>query len=532
MRSNNYTYYRYTLLFLLFFLTNSVSAQQIIYLKNPSLDPQTPGTSIIADKWDSDAPYPVVGPDFTRDADIPASDGRYFIELYSLYDRNSYSTPPGQIEFWSHSIGQQLDETLYTGRTYSLSFDLKTSTSDPYPNLNRPFYGSMVIMGSRAKGAPETQVYASGKFSHADWKQYEAVFTPTSDINYIRITSVSLDGDTANVVTDIDNLSPISETLEVVVTTGKSCPGAATGFARAEIPNPIDTYTYLWMPGNYTTSVVTGLAAGTYKLTIRGATGSTAIRDVTVAAYDIAATATVTGISCYGKTDGAIAIAATGGQSPYTYQLDDGPVTGTGNYSELSRGQYNIKVTDQLCSIDVQVTMPEPEQLNIQAVQTKPVTCNNAANGQIVLTATGGTAPYTYEVHSGTSQADSIIGKLDEGSYQYTVTDRHNCSVSGVAVITREWSNCGVYVPTAFSPNGDGMNDIFRVKLQDDVTAYYIAVYGRWGELVYESRDPYAVWDGRFKETPLPAGTYVWTVTYTDSKNQQLQQKGTLVLVR
>lgn len=531
MRGNRYKRYIYALQFIFLLVVSTSHAQQVIPLKNPSLDPKTPGTSVIADKWDSDMPYPVVGPDFAWDSSKPASEGRYFIELWGLYSRNSYSNPPGKIEFWSHSIGQQLDEPLYTGRTYELSFDLKTIDYNPYPGINSRYYGSMVIMGSRAKGGPEQRLYASGKFYHADWKRYTAVFTPPVDINYIRITAVSADGDTANVTTDIDNLSAISETMNYVLTTGASCPEAATGFVRVTIPDPVDTYTYLWTPGNYTTNEVNGLSAGTYHLTLRGASGSVATKDVIVPEYDMALTQHVTPISCYGRADAAIEISANTGQTPYSYQLNNSTASAAGVFNNLPAGSYTITIADQQCAMDVNIDIVEPPALTLENIQTKSVTCNSATDGQLILTATGGTMPYKYGVQSGMAQADSIIRKLDAGTYQYIVTDNHGCLISGEAVITREWRACAVFVPTAFSPNGDGRNDVFRVRLQDNITDYRLAVYGRWGQLVYESRDPVASWNGRYKEAALPAGSYVWTITYTDSKNQLIQQQGALMLV-
>lgn len=531
MRGNKYTRYIYALQFLLLLVVSTSHAQQVIPLKNPSLDPKTPGTTVIADKWDSDMPYPIVGPDYAWNSSTPASDGKYFIELWGLYSRNTYSNPPGKVEFWSHSIGQQLDEPLYTNRTYELSFDLKTIDYNPYPGINSRYYGCMAIMGSATKGGPEQRLYISEKFYHADWKRYRAVFTPSSDINYIRITAVSADGDTANVTTDIDNLSTINETMDYVLETGASCPGEATGFVRVTIPNPVDTYTYLWMPGNYTTSEVNGLSAGTYHLMLKGASGSVVNKDVVVAAYDMALTQQVTPVSCYGRTDAAIEIRSNSGQTPYSYQLDDGAVNATGLFDNLAAGNYMLTVTDRQCAATINIAIAEPTPLTVENEQTRNVTCNSASDGQIILTPAGGTAPYTYSVQSGSAQQDSIIRKLDAGTYQYIVTDSHNCSVSGEAVIIRESRECAVFVPTAFSPNGDGKNDVFRVRLQDNISDYRLAVYGRWGQLVYESRDAGASWNGRYKEAALPAGTYVWTMTYTDNKNQLIQQQGTLMLV-
>jgi gliding motility-associated-like protein len=90
------------------------------------------------------------------------------------------------------------------------------------------------------------------------------------------------------------------------------------------------------------------------------------------------------------------------------------------------------------------------------------------------------------------------------------------------------------YVPTAFTPNGDGMNDYFKpLGSFHDVKAYHLEVFNRWGERIYQT-DNYQSkgWDGTYNGTPSPEGAYVYVVTYTSADNQEYEKRGTVALTR
>jgi len=100
------------------------------------------------------------------------------------------------------------------------------------------------------------------------------------------------------------------------------------------------------------------------------------------------------------------------------------------------------------------------------------------------------------------------------------------------------WSNeiCfffqpNVYVPTAFTPNSDGTNDGFHpvsVAVQD----YSLAVYNRWGQLVFQTTDQNASWDGSYGGAPSPSGIYMYMVTFTDFQSRSYKKNGTVQLMR
>ncbi|MEP7166242.1 MAG: T9SS type B sorting domain-containing protein, partial [Ferruginibacter sp.] len=88
------------------------------------------------------------------------------------------------------------------------------------------------------------------------------------------------------------------------------------------------------------------------------------------------------------------------------------------------------------------------------------------------------------------------------------------------------------YVPTAFTPNGDGLNDIFRPTSVGISSLEYFRVYNRYGELLYETSEITKGWDGRYKGVNQNIGTYVWAIRGVDRKGELKTMKGYVVLIR
>lgn len=91
--------------------------------------------------------------------------------------------------------------------------------------------------------------------------------------------------------------------------------------------------------------------------------------------------------------------------------------------------------------------------------------------------------------------------------------------------------DCDVKLPTAFSPNGDGNNDILYVK-DIKVTNIQIEIFNRWGQVVYESKQISQGWDGTFKDVPLNSEVFVYYIRATCSDNKTIERKGTVSLIR
>ncbi len=114
--------------------------------------------------------------------------------------------------------------------------------------------------------------------------------------------------------------------------------------------------------------------------------------------------------------------------------------------------------------------------------------------------------------------------------YQLLVTNRFGCTRSDSFEI-KYYKGPAIYVPTAFTPNGDGRNDLLRPTLVG-MLGFQFRVFNRWGNLVYQTSQFRAGWDGNFRGRPAPPGTYVWEINTTDENHKPIQQEGTVLLLR
>ena len=86
-------------------------------------------------------------------------------------------------------------------------------------------------------------------------------------------------------------------------------------------------------------------------------------------------------------------------------------------------------------------------------------------------------------------------------------------------------------VPTAFSPNGDGKNDVFKVSNLTFQRIMEFRVFNRWGQEIFNSNTN-AGWDGKLNGTPLPVGVFVWVCHYQFPNEMKQHQTGTVTLIR
>ncbi|HLG40159.1 MAG TPA: gliding motility-associated C-terminal domain-containing protein, partial [Chitinophagaceae bacterium] len=103
----------------------------------------------------------------------------------------------------------------------------------------------------------------------------------------------------------------------------------------------------------------------------------------------------------------------------------------------------------------------------------------------------------------------------------YRVSVANYCGSTNDTVIVSE-GVCKLYVPSAFTPNNDGLNDIFRANYGENVTVFEMKIYNRWGQMIFGSNDINEGWDGTFKGKEQPAGTYIWVIEYKEINNSNV----------
>ncbi len=134
----------------------------------------------------------------------------------------------------------------------------------------------------------------------------------------------------------------------------------------------------------------------------------------------------------------------------------------------------------------------------------------------------------TYLWQDGSVQSHLTVRQ--PGSYSVTVTD--SCgSASAQTTITQ--GTCEIYFPSAFTPNNDGINDVFRILNAPNLSTCDLIVYNRWGQKIFETNDYNKGWDGSVKGQSSEPGVYAWFCKFKKSgSNSIIEMKGTVVLLK
>jgi gliding motility-associated-like protein len=115
----------------------------------------------------------------------------------------------------------------------------------------------------------------------------------------------------------------------------------------------------------------------------------------------------------------------------------------------------------------------------------------------------------------------------------YTVTTSNDCGTFRDSVyITQMNCNCQAFIPNAFSPNGDLLNDVFRVDIPCAYSDFLIQIFDRWGNRVFSGLSTEAVWDGLQNGRPCDVGTYFYYLRYQGVRGERFEKKGDLALIR
>ena len=390
------------------------------------------------------------------------------------------------------------------------------------------------------------------------------------------------------------------------------------------VQNANDTLFYDWGPNanNQTTAQATGLAAGTYTVTVTDEEGCVAENEVTIGAPEaLEADFTTTDNECFSDFDGTITTEVTGGAGGYEFFWNTNATAA--DLNDLPGGTYFVTIVDDNgCQLFDSVEVVSPEALELEITPTDPI-CSGDENGMIDIEVGGGTPPFRFSLDNETYVGSNRLIGLESGEYLVYVEDGNGClqidtatlsepddisvdihyegeptrdilidlgdvadllgvPTGGNGAISYFWSSpdtsyvelaadliqaspqetvpyyltvvdesgCEaenyvlirvqktrrVLVPTGFSPNGDGQNDVLIVHGQSGTKVKIFRIFDRWGELVYEVGDfnvnnATEGWDGIFRGQRAPIDTYIWylEVEYEDKMTEQFRGETTLV---
>ena len=192
-------------------------------------------------------------------------------------------------------------------------------------------------------------------------------------------------------------------------------------------------------------------------------------------------------------------------------------------------GVYWVQVTSPVCKVtdSITVTAYPPILIDLGGDYT---VCEHDTADFIKLDAGKGYSKYKWTPTQDTTQW--IIVK-QAGNYYVVVEDYRGCKGDDGSKVAR-LCNFDFYIPNAFTPNNDGINDVFKPTALD-IEDYEIEIYNIWGERVFSTKTPELGWDGSYKGKPSPQGVYLYKVKFKGLSNKLLRNynfKGNLSLLR
>jgi gliding motility-associated-like protein len=229
---------------------------------------------------------------------------------------------------------------------------------------------------------------------------------------------------------------------------------------------------------------------------------------------------------CKGST---LVLNADFGQGTYNWsavppQRDDQNATGQSTYFVYRAGKYAVLAQVGQCVYTDTLSVSFDDSLEVRMLKDTTL----CSGEDFLLRVQGNADTYAWQDSSHTAAYRPTSGGL------YTVVATNGCG-SDTLTATINFTACGcqLLLPNAFTPNGDGRNDSFRPLHVCEMTNFEMAIYDRYGELVFRSFNADLAWDGTFHGNKVSPGAFIWMVHYFNTATKQpVFRKGTVTVVR
>jgi len=361
--------------------------------------------------------------------------------------------------------------------------------------------GSATVVGGGNTSTPYTFNWSTGATSSTINGLAAGTYT---------VTVTDANSCTASTTVTINQLPPVA--INLVSKTDPKCNNANNGSISVSGSAGNTPYTFSWS-NSMTGASISGIAAGTYTVTITDANSCTATLSVTLNNPSplIVSLVNKVDVSCSGGATGSITVGVSGGTNPLTYNWSNS--ASTNPISSLTAGTYTVTVTDaNSCTGSLAVTISQPSPLSATITPNSPG-CNGASNGSATANPSGGTSPYNYSWNTSPIQNTATASNLAAGNYTVTITDASSCTFTVSTTITQP----GVMTASVsvVNPSCNGASNGTATASQTGGVSPYIY---NWSTSPSQSG---------VTATNLNAGSY--TVTITDNTGCTATANGTLV---
>lgn len=229
------------------------------------------------------------------------------------------------------------------------------------------------------------------------------------------------------------------------------------------------------------------------------------------------------------------------GVNQWQWNLDDNQTSNQqnpiGRYSLFDTKNISLKVSNGFCTDSATAAIVLDNFLTVdfttyeEECPQEPVPFVSNATGRIIRHdwsfGDGGTSTEVSPTHAFQQPQRTTAYQV-----RYSVTDEFGCTRSITKPITI-YSSCTLYMPTGFTPNGDGKNDVFRPLNVVKAEQFEFRVFNRWGQQVFATSNPSFGWNGTVNGKPQDTGAYVWMLRYTNRITKKVvERKGSFMLIR
>jgi len=352
-----------------------------------------------------------------------------------------------------------------------------------------------------------------------------SIFDPSSGTQSITYT-VGAGGCTSTSTQTITVVDP----QPTVTGTNISCFGLTDGSANVSVVGGSGNYTYSWdSTPVQTTATATNLPAGTYTVTVTDVDGGCSVTSSITIIEPAELTAILNAVSGCLPNLGAASASTSGGTGPYTYVWNNSPSI-IETATNLDSAMHTVVITDASgCTYTDSILV----QLFPSPIATVNADTTIIYGNPLLLSGGGGTSYLwspDYEMDCDTCQSP-YVNPQETTIYCLEVTDNNGCTNSACVLVTVEIICGEVFVPSAFSPNGDGENDLECVY-SDCMESFTFTIYNRWGEKVFETSNTNICWDGTWKGKELNSAVFVYILEGYLINGVKVSQKGNVSLIR
>lgn len=315
--------------------------------------------------------------------------------------------------------------------------------------------------------------------------------------------------------------------LSITSQSNVACYGTATGSAAINASGSAGPFSYTWSPSGGNAASATGLGAGSYTVLVKD---GACISTITLSISEpppITLTVSSTPETC-GNFDGEATVAASGGNGVLTPLWSNGVTSATN--AAIPGGIYTVTVTDANgCAATATTAVYVTGGLFVDAGLGTTIHAGETAVLSGVVPP-GASSVWTPSV-SLSCPSCPVTDASPQITTTYTLTATLNGCTGYDTVTVYIDIICGeLFVPTAFSPNNDGQNDVLYV-MSNCITDLEFAIFDRWGEKVFETSDPTQGWDGTFNGKKMNPASFAY---YLKAKvnGEEVSKKGNISLIK